>query len=88
MVIDGSIRDEEPVGDLGVGHAVGQMAQHLELPSSQTEGVVPGGPGRSPGYSVHPRLGQLRAQTGCHRNGTEIVEDPQRLDPGVGRLHD
>ncbi len=85
VVIDGSVGHEQPIGDLGIGHPLGEVTKHLELASGQAEGVVPRGPGRSPGDTVDPCLGQLGAKPGRQRRGPQIIEDAQCLDPGLGR---
>ena len=40
MVVDGTLRDDEPLGDVGIAHALLEERQHLELSPRQPGGIL------------------------------------------------
>src|SRR5581483_2974794 len=58
VVVDGALRDDEPLGDLGVPHAPGHEREHVELAGGQAGGVVARRRPRAAGHAAHAALSQ------------------------------
>ena len=83
MVIDGSRRDEQPVGDLGVGQVLGEQHQHVGLTGGEPQRVVPGRPLRAARHSLDAFCLKLGTETAGEGNGIESIQNPERFESGI-----
>jgi hypothetical protein len=91
VVVDGADRDDQAVGDLGVGQALGEQREDLELTVGEAGRVGAGpGPGAA-GEAGGAEAAQLPADEVGRGLGAEPVEGGQcgqqlGLAAGVGQL--
>ncbi len=77
------VRHEQTVGDLGIGHALRHQAEDVHLSGCEPERVLPRGADRAPGHTGDPGLGELGPESRRQGNGSQVVEDGERLDLGI-----
>jgi hypothetical protein len=73
VVADRLGRQRQPGGDLGVGQALGQQPEHLDLPAGEAGGVGGRGPGRAAGDAQVAAAPQLAAQPLGRLPGAQAV---------------